>query len=426
MKRIEIKCKGNKEIPIHDLHEMQGNLKSLSKENFKRLKQEILRDGFSFVPHVWTDQEGKHHIIDGHQRLRVLRHLIEHNYECGPIPCAILEAISLQDAKQKLLAGASQYGTLGEDGLREFISDLEFEKKPDDLLSYYHFPELDLDEFIESHFQENKGLCDEESVPNISSEKIITKPGDIYQLGGHRLMCGDSSNSNDVNQLMNGQKLDLVFTDPPYGVAYEEKTKNIVNQRKNPLQIPGDELSLQHLKQMLEKSFKNIASNMNNKSSYYICSPQGGELGLMMMMMMMQDSGIPCRHMIIWVKNAPVFSMGRLDYDYQHEPILYGWSKTHEFYGKGQFLKSVWHINREPNVLHPTMKPIPLIENAILNSSLPGMIIGDFFAGSGSTIIACEKTSRRCFAMEIDPYYCDVAIKRLEEFTGRKRTFLSG
>ena len=140
-----------------------------------------------------------------------------------------------------------------------------------------------------------------------------------------------------------------------------------------------------------------------------------------MMMMMMMNQHWQIKHELIWVKSSPVFSMGRLDYDYQHEPILFGWKKTHNFYGKGIFTKSVWEIPK-PNRsdLHPTMKPVELVENALLNSSLGGDICLDSFGGSGSTLIACEKLRRKCRMMEIDEHYCDVIIARWELYTGNK------
>ena len=126
------------------------------------------------------------------------------------------------------------------------------------------------------------------------------------------------------------------------------------------------------------------------------------------------------KHELIWVKDAPVFSMGRLDYDYKHEPIMYGWKKKHNFIGKGEYTKSVWEIKRTENKLHPTMKPVELIINAIKNSSNDKDNVIDYFLGSGSTLIACEKTNRKCFGMEIDPHYCDVIVKRWEDYTGNK------
>lgn len=268
----------------------------------------------------------------------------------------------------------------------------------------------------------DKFLEDEDSVPDIPKEPK-NKPGDLYVLGSHRLLCGDSTDPLCVERLMDGHKADMVFTDPPYGVSYQKKTQEIANQSKTRFtsKIHGDDLSVDDLKDVIKSVFHNIYSVLAEKSSYYICSPQGGELGLMMMMMMMQDACIPCRHMIIWVKNAPVFSMGRLDYDYRHEPILYGWSKnkTHEFFGNGDLKNSVWDISREANKLHPTMKPVAIPENAIKNSTKSGGVVIDFFGGSGSTLIAAEKTGRKSFIMEIDPHYCDVIIERWQKFTGK-------
>lgn len=274
---------------------------------------------------------------------------------------------------------------------------------------------------------EKLGLVDEDEVPEQVESK--TKLGDIYQLGEHRLMCGDSTSIDAVEKLMNGHKADMVFTDPPYGVSYEKKTREIANQSKTRLKstIAGDDIGVDGLKEIISQAFVNINLVLADKSSYYICSPQGGEPGLMMMMMM-QDAGIPCRHMIIWVKNAPVFSMGRLDYDYRHEPILYGWSpkRTHHKIMAGEHKNSVWEIKREPNKLHPTMKPVEIPVNAISNSCPSGGNVLDLFGGSGSTLIACEKTNRKCFMMELDPYYCDVIVARWEKYTGKKGVLLNG
>ena len=145
-----------------------------------------------------------------------------------------------------------------------------------------------------------------------------------------------------------------------------------------------------------------------------------------MMMMMMRENGIKCRHQIIWVKDAPVFSMGRLDYDYKHEPILYGWKEKHYFYRKGEQDKSVWEFKRTANKLHPTMKPIELIANALNNSTKQNDTVLDLFGGSGSTLIACEQLNRKCYMMELDPHYIDVIIQRWENFTGKKAKKIEG
>lgn len=214
----------------------------------------------------------------------------------------------------------------------------------------------------------------------------------------------------------------MTFTDPPYGVAIGDKNRLLMehNGGTNAIteNIEGDTLSVDELHDMLTAAFENLKSHSAPDASYYVTSPQGGELG--MMMMMMRDAGLPVRHLLIWVKNAPTFSMGRLDYDYQHEPIMYTWGEKHVFYGRGEIHSSIWPFDRPThNDLHPTMKPISLIAEAILNSSKPGDIVTDIFGGSGSTMIACEQTGRKCRMMEIDPHYCDVIIKRWEDYTGK-------
>jgi DNA modification methylase len=146
-----------------------------------------------------------------------------------------------------------------------------------------------------------------------------------------------------------------------------------------------------------------------------VTAPQGGELGLMMMMMMM-ESGLKVRHVLMWYKNAPTFSMGRLDYEYQHEPILLTWNKTHKYYGKGEHRTSVWKVDKpRANKEHPTMKPVKLVENALLNNSLEGDLIGDFYLGSGTTMVASHQLNRKCYGMEIDPKYCQVILDRMRK-----------
>ena len=235
-------------------------------------------------------------------------------------------------------------------------------------------------------------------------------------------MCGDSTKTNDVECLMGGHKADMVFTDPPYNVSFEKKSKEILKS-KNYAKIENDDLSMDDFKTFLSQVFSNAHDVLKDSASYYVFSCQGGDQELMMMMM--RECGIPCRHQIIWVKDAPVFSMGRLDYDYKHEPILYGWVKRHEFQRKGEQDKSVWEYKRTENKLHPTMKPVELIGNALLNSTKENDVVLDLFGGSGSTLIACEQLNRQCFMMELDPRYVDVIIDRWEKHTGKKAVKLN-
>ena len=260
----------------------------------------------------------------------------------------------------------------------------------------------------------------EDEVPNAEDVETRVKKGDIWQLGEHRLMCGDSTVITDVEKLMQGEKADLLFTDPPYNVNIEQKKKKKILHCNEYNKIENDNLPAEEFKAFLGDVFKNAYISLKETASYYVFSCQGGDNEMMMMMMMMRESGIPCRHQIIWVKDTPVFSMGRLDYDYKHEPILYGWVKKHNFYRKGDQDKSVWTYARTANKLHPTMKPVELIANALKNSTKEKDLVLDLFGGSGSTLIACEQLHRKCLMMELDEHYCDVIIQRWENLTGQQ------
>lgn len=170
---------------------------------------------------------------------------------------------------------------------------------------------------------------------------------------------------------------------------------------------------------MLRRAFVNVREACAEDAVYYVTSPQGGSLGLMMMMM--RDAGLPVRHVLMWVKNSATFSIGRLDYDYQHEPIFYTWAKTHHNYRAGENRTTVWRYDKPRKCdLHPTMKPVALVANAIYDGSREGDIVLDAFGGSGTTLIACEQTGRKCRMIELDPHYCDVILRRWENLTGKE------
>jgi DNA modification methylase len=250
---------------------------------------------------------------------------------------------------------------------------------------------------------------DDYDIPDTIKTDIVL--GDLFEIGQHRLLCGDSTKIDDVEKLMNGKKADMIFTDPPYSVNFTKKAKEVLKS-KNYVEIANDNMTVKDTSEQLWKPYFNICAEISkDDTSIYCTMPQGGDQ--MMMMMMMMSEGWQVKHELIWVKEAPVFSMGRLDYDYKHEPIAYGWKKKHKFYGKGEFTKSVWEIPRIENKLHPTMKPVRLIANAINNSSLENEVIYDGFGGSGSTMVACHQTKRICYMQELDPKYCQVIVDRM-------------
>lgn len=249
----------------------------------------------------------------------------------------------------------------------------------------------------------NEGLVDEDQTPEPPAEPK-TKPGDIYQLGKHRLMCGDSTSVDAVDALMDGQKADMVFTDPPYGVDY----KGINNDGRDGLE------------ELLRGAFGNfLASSKEGASCYVFHSDKCADIFHKVFREFFHFSS-----MIIWAKNS--LTLSRTDYQSQHEPCLYGWMKngSHAFYGDRKQV-SVWRFDKERVQGHTTPKPVALIERAIQNSSKSGDLISDLFGGSGSTLIAAEKTGRVARLMELDPKYCDVIVQRWEEFTGKKAVLLN-
>jgi len=244
------------------------------------------------------------------------------------------------------------------------------------------------------------------------------KVGDLFEIGQHRLLCGDSADNEQMMKLMNGEMADIVFTDPPYGVDIGAKNRflnTFQRSGRNLDDIKDDNVPKEELYTKLVSAFSNLKKHSKDCCTYFVTAPQGGELGLMMMMMM-KESGLPVRHVLMWYKNAPTFSMGRLDYEYQHEPILLTWNKTHKFYGLGEHKTSVWKIDKpRANKEHPTMKPVKLVENALLNNSKEQDNIVDIYLGSGSTMVAAHQLNRKCYGMEIDPKYCQVIIDRMRK-----------
>ena len=252
---------------------------------------------------------------------------------------------------------------------------------------------------------------------------VRCKKGDIWQLGDHRLMCGDSTDLETVKRLMGGVLADMVFTDPPYGVAIGDKNKALQSVQKAGRiveNIANDTASVDELYKILTAAMTNVRLNCKDDACYFVTAPQGGGLGLMMMMMM-RDSGLEVRHNLVWRKNSPTFSIGRLDYDYQHEPIMYTWTKSHHNYRRGKYRTTIWDFDKPRKCdLHPTMKPVELVANCLLDGTREGDIVLDAFGGSGTTLVACEQLGRMCRMMELDPHYCDVIIARWEKMTGKE------
>lgn len=346
----------------------------------------------------WTNPiliDGDNGIIAGHGRLLAARMLGQSQVpviELGHLSPAQKRAYVIADNQLAMNAGwDTAMLTLELTDLQDADFDL-------DLLG---FDPKELSKLLEP--EQVEGLTDEDAVPDVPEEPK-TKLGDIYQLGNHRLMCGDSTSIDAVEKLMDGQKADMVFSDPPYGVDYE----GINNDSRSGLE------------ELLRGAFGNyLATSKSGAACYVFHSDRCADIFHAVFREYFHFSS-----MIIWAKNS--LTLSRTDYQSQHEPCLYGWVKDgkHTFYGDRKQV-SIWKFDKERFEGHTTPKPVALIERALQNSSKGGDTISDFFGGSGSTMIACEKLGRQARLMELDPKYCDVIVKRWEDFTGKKAVLLT-
>ena len=265
-----------------------------------------------------------------------------------------------------------------------------------------------------------EGLTDEDAVPEVP-EAPVTVLGDVWILGKHRVMCGDSTSIEQAEQLMAGTNADLVFTDPPYNVAYSGRGQNNLGTIKN------DDMSAADFEQFCRDLFATYHAVMKPLACIYVCHPDSQSAPKLAFEKTFAEQ-FKKSSTIIWMKQSA--GMGWQDYRAQHEPILYGWKdggKGKHFFSGDRTKTTVWKIGRDAQTTykHPTQKPVALPEEAINNSSKGQDIVLDLFGGSGSTLIACEKTGRVSRNMELDPKYCDVIVQRWQEFTGQTATLES-
>ena len=387
-----------KTVNIADLTPAEYNprkdLKPGDKE-YEQLKKSIL--AFGYVDPIIVNNRNNV-VIGGHQRLKVLAELGHTTVD--------VSIVDLDEKDEKALNVA--LNKISGEWDMPMLQDILLELNTDGFdMESIGFRLEDLEKF---DFGGGEAIDDdfdaEKAVGEIKDP--VTKPGDIYELGNHRLLCGDATKPEDVHRLMDGKEAGMVFTDPPYNVDYTGGTG---------LKIQNDKMSDGDFYKFLLAANKNMLEAIAPGGAIYVCHADSEGLNFRNAMI---EAGWLFKQCIIWVKNSLV--MGRQDYHWQHEPILYGWKpgKAHRWYG-GRKQTTTWEIDRpRKNPDHPTMKPIELCARAIKNSSQPGDIIFDPFGGSGSTLIAAEQTGRICHTMELDPVYCDVIVRRWEELTGQK------
>ena len=271
---------------------------------------------------------------------------------------------------------------------------------------------------------------DDYDIPPLDQVETDVDLGDIYRCGAHLIMCGDCTDPEDVKKLIGDRLVELYWTDPPYGVDYGEKVewlKKGGRSSRKAQPIIGDDIDDTALEQLLRAAFRNVVPYLNDYNAFYITF---AGTTLRILLNILQEEGWAVHQILIWNKNRTI--IGRSDYRYKHKLMLYGWTgtsrNTHEFIVSGWKTKHKFYGYRDPTVwdipapskseLHPTMKPVELVERGVVNSTLPGMTVLDTFLGSGTTMIACERTVRRCLAMEIDPRYVQIAMDRWSHYTG--------
>lgn len=354
---------------------------------------------FGWQQPIVVDRDGV--IIAGHTRLQAARKL-----QLTAVPVHVAKDLTDGQVKAyRLMDNRSHQETEWDfDLLGPEIADLQAMSVD---LALTGFDATEIDKLLEP--EPVLGLTDEDDAPEVA-DQVITAPGDLWILGNHRLMCGDSVVLTDVERLMAGAKADLVFTDPPYNVDYTGNT----NEK---LKIQNDKMTTEDFVAFLQGTFASYRVLIKPGASMYVCHPSSFQREFQNAL---ESAGFSVRAQIIWAKNRFAWGFGR--YKFQHEPIFYCHveGESDAWYGD-KTQSTLWQEKRPAaNRLHPTMKPVELIERALRNSSKAGDRVVDLFGGSGSTMIACEKTGRESSLMELDPKYADVIVKRWQDFTGKK------
>lgn len=383
-----------KELPLKELKPAAYNprkkLKKGDKE-YEKIKQSLLK--FGYVDPIIVNEDLT--VIGGHQRLTVLKDL---DYETAK--CVIVD-LPKEDEKALNIALNKITGQWDEALLADLLLDLQESDFNLDLTGF-ELPEID---DILSNVHDKELSEDEFDVEEELKKPTVSRHGDIWQLGKHRVICGDSTKAETYKQLLDDRKANLVVTDPPYNVDVEETAGKILN----------DNMSDGDFYQFLLSMFTQVENHMEDDASIYVFHADTEGLNFRKAF---KEAGFYLSGCCIWKKNSLV--LGRSPYQWQHEPCLYGWKKK----GKHQWFSdrkqtTIWEYDRPKSSKdHPTMKPIQLMAYPIQNSSMRGTIVLDPFLGSGSTLIAADQTGRVCYGIELDEKFVDVIVKRYIEVTG--------
>lgn len=375
---------------LNELKKLDGNPRKISREQLEKLKESISHgmDYFEARPLILSDRTGELVILAGNQRYEACREL-----GMEEAPTVLLSGLTEEREKEIIIRDNVSNGEWDYDLLAEWdAADLEDwgVDLPDGWAG-----EEETNEAVDDDFDETQDVTPR------------AKKGDVWKLGEHLLMCGDSTNADDVRQLCNGEQCDLLVTDPPYNVAYEGKTKDR-------MVIENDRMDDENFRAFLVDAMQNANDSMKGGAVFYIFHADSEGFNFRYAV---KAVGWKLRECLIWNKNSMV--MGRQDYQWKHEPCLYGWKDgaAHKWYSDRKQTTVLDFDRPNRNGEHPTMKPVPLIAYLIGNSSAKGDVVLDLFGGSGTTLVACEQLGRKCRMMEFDEHYCDVILTRWEKLT---------
>lgn len=418
-KQIKITVDTGKELSLSYLSGLQGDLKSITDDALAKLKASIKKHGFAFPMFVWENSDGEIKIIDGHMRLKALESFKEDGYAIPQIPVVMIPAKNEDEAKEKLLAAASLYGEFSQSGFDSFLESIgDFrEKRIEDRIV---IPTIELPKFedkktttVSSHERKIPEYVDgEDEVPEVKTTNI--KLGDVFELGDHRLMCGDSTSESDFEKLCDGKLALAWISDPPYGINHVEVSQE-KGQSKGYKKIANDDLQDQALYDFIFKVIEVSKKHLSKGFAFYMWHA----MKMQAYFSQAAAAGILFHRQIIWNKERFVF--GRGHYHWKHELCLMGWLEGNEppFYGERN-QTTVWSVSRENDKIHPTQKPVELYVIPIMNHLKEGEFFLEPFGGSGSGIVAAEKTGRRCLCMEFEPIYVATIIERWQAFSGKK------
>ena len=354
---------------------------------YEKIKRSMTTYGY-VDPVIWNEVTGN--IVGGHQRYKVL--VAEGVKE---IDCVVVHIENPQDEKALNIALNKAVGEWEPKALADLLSDLQLSGYD---LGATGFDAAEVDDlFSKVH---DKDVKDDDCELAPDEVQPFVKPGDVWMLGRHRMVCGDSTNADDVALLMEGVKANLIVTDPPYNVAYESADGK---------SIQNDSMADEKFYEFLLAAFRNMAAHPAEGGSAYIFHADTEGLNFRRAF---KEAGVHIRGVCIWVKNSLV--LGRSPYQWQHEPVLFGWlpNGKHKWFSDRK-QSTIWNFDKpKRSKEHPTMKPIPLLAYPIKNSSAPNGVVMDLFGGSGSTLMACAQTDRICRTMELDSRYASVIVLR--------------